>query len=658
VLELTGEENAYLSSLHTSEYESHRRRNSNPVKGTCVWLLNHPKYQEWLQNQESSIVWLSANPGCGKSVLSSFLIDVLKHDDDASSFNLCYFFFKDDNREQRNATFALSALLHQIYTSQPRLVQHFVSKQSSGNTDVTKHFSSLWNIFKATVTDPGSKRTICIIDGLDECDKDSRKEFAVALAEFFKEAKQPQENTSCTASLKVLILSRPDNIIRNSFSSLPNVRLRGEDEIEAVNQDVDRVVQASMNDLEKAGLPQQILVDLQHKLVKGADMTFLWTTLMIKLLEEAAEAGASKTDLQKILQSKDIYAIYHQLLQKTSKQEETIRMLQIVVAAARPLTLLEMSIAMEIRRERVGREEIVQMMKHPFENYVKSLCGHFLRIIHGRIYLVHQTARLFLLQQKTKPSSSRQLVNLGSPVIPQNFIWRYSIILEEAQFLLLNICVAYLYMIGGEIENRDLSAKHLEGQVPDLGLLDYAAKYWPLHRRQVGNIYIEWETWWRYDRLCDPDFAGFGAWVQKHPSYVMNFPGRMYIQGARNNTRDEILEFFGLDEVHLRADSAGMGQPYKEEENMLEGSQSECEDNDQGLDQVPTEEVHPAQLTSATEIREMSDRFSHYRRMQDRELERETALVGLQIVSGPPKSHSFPEIRSSNGKFSLLLDKQ
>jgi hypothetical protein len=73
---------------------------------------------------------------------------------------------------------------------------------------------------------------------------------------------------------------------------------------------------------------------------------------------------------------------------------------------------------------------------------------------------------------------------------------------------------------------------------------------------------------------------------------------------------------------------------------------------------VPTEELHPDQLNSRIEIRKVSDRASHYRRMQDRELGRETALVGLQIVSGPPKSHSFPEVRSSDGKFSLLFEKR
>lgn len=42
-----------------------------------------------------------------------------------------------------------------------------------------------------------------------------------------------------------------------------NIRLRGENEPEAISRDVERVVLASMNDLESAGLPRELLVGLQ-----------------------------------------------------------------------------------------------------------------------------------------------------------------------------------------------------------------------------------------------------------------------------------------------------------------------------------------------------------------------------------------------------------
>lgn len=40
---LTKEEKEKLSALYTSDYESHRQRNSKPVPGTYVWFLKNEK---------------------------------------------------------------------------------------------------------------------------------------------------------------------------------------------------------------------------------------------------------------------------------------------------------------------------------------------------------------------------------------------------------------------------------------------------------------------------------------------------------------------------------------------------------------------------------------------------------------------------------------
>lgn len=55
-------------------------------------------------------LWVTADPGCGKSVLSKSLIDDELRS--TSSSVTAYFFFKDDNDDQRKAAMALCALLH------------------------------------------------------------------------------------------------------------------------------------------------------------------------------------------------------------------------------------------------------------------------------------------------------------------------------------------------------------------------------------------------------------------------------------------------------------------------------------------------------------------------------------------------------------------
>jgi len=108
----------------TSAYDDHKDRNPFRVEGTCQWVLSHDRYREWRLGQSYPLLWISADPGCGKSVLARSLVDRdLKHDGDAS---ICYFFFKD-NEEQDNLPMALCAVLHQLFNQQPKLLHHAVS---------------------------------------------------------------------------------------------------------------------------------------------------------------------------------------------------------------------------------------------------------------------------------------------------------------------------------------------------------------------------------------------------------------------------------------------------------------------------------------------------------------------------------------------------
>lgn len=57
-----------------SAYEWHKNRVDDRVDGTCQWLLQHEHYKDWL-TQQSGPLLVSADPGCGKSVLAKYLVD-------------------------------------------------------------------------------------------------------------------------------------------------------------------------------------------------------------------------------------------------------------------------------------------------------------------------------------------------------------------------------------------------------------------------------------------------------------------------------------------------------------------------------------------------------------------------------------------------------
>jgi hypothetical protein len=232
--------------------------------------------------------------------------------------------------------------------------------------------------------------------------------------------------------VKTIVMSRPDNDIKVAFNTLPAIRLRGEDEPEAIGKDVELVIR---NRIEKAvlrGLPRNTLDDLQEGLIRGADRTFLWTTMAIDLLE--AKKGASKTELLEILQSRDIFRIYHRLLEDSSDQEQARRLLHVVVVAVRSLKLAEMSIVLSVKPTQQSLEDLELDIVYNFEERVKALCGNFIRVIHSTIYLVHQTARDFLLQE----------TQTLSPILGK---WQHSILLRDSHSQILDICLQYIALL-------------------------------------------------------------------------------------------------------------------------------------------------------------------------------------------------------------------
>ncbi|TVY44186.1 Protein SERAC1 [Lachnellula subtilissima] len=100
--------------FRTSEYEQYKDRNPDLVPGTCKWFLQHSNYNSWRNYHTSSLLWVSADPGYSKSILSRFLVD--KELQTTQSQTTCFFFFKDDNKKQKTATNALCAILHQLFS--------------------------------------------------------------------------------------------------------------------------------------------------------------------------------------------------------------------------------------------------------------------------------------------------------------------------------------------------------------------------------------------------------------------------------------------------------------------------------------------------------------------------------------------------------------
>jgi hypothetical protein len=144
-----------------------------------------------------------------------------------------------------------------------------------------------------------------------------------------------------------------------------------------------------------------------------------------------------------------------------------------VVAAARPLTLTEMNVAFRITRDHKSVRDLSGNIHDTFGKTMKNICGLFVRVLDSKIYLVHQTAREFLIKGS--------LAGQGN--------WQYTLCPKDSNFVITDICISYLSreeFAGSPLAlnaRGGVSKEAVDDYLQKYSFLDYAARHWADHFR-------------------------------------------------------------------------------------------------------------------------------------------------------------------------------
>ncbi|KAH7000851.1 hypothetical protein EDB80DRAFT_81671 [Ilyonectria destructans] len=481
-------------------YEWYKDRVEARVEGTCMWFLKHENFQTWL-NQESGPLLVSADPGCGKSVLAKYLID---HGLPRST-TICYFFFKD--QDQNTVRQALCALLHQLFSQKPSLIEHAMSQFLKDGQGLINCAESLWKVLRNAIKDPQAGPVIIVLDALDEC---TESEFAHLIQNV---ESQLHRDHLGHGKLKYLLTCRPYEQIVSKFRGLlgafPNIRIPGEEESETISQEVNHVIMRRINQLSmKKRLSPQIKSHLQKRLQETTHRTYLWVHLVFDYLQNE--------DFKKTLKGvestiatlpRSINEAYEQILNKTKEDPMVRTMVQkalsIILAASRPLTLSEMSVAVNIDDTSQSIHDIDLEDEEDFKTRLRSWCGLFVSIHQGSIYFLHQTAREFLLADLASPTT-----------VSSELHWHHSITTQDAHAVLAELCVRYLNFFNSSDVSLPTDANGEAGHSFDRhAFLDYSAQTWGAHFREASIIddaaILPFAL-----RICDPDSKSYSVWLR------------------------------------------------------------------------------------------------------------------------------------------------
>lgn len=156
-----------------------------------------------------------------------------------------------------------------------------------------------------------------------------------------------------------------------------------------------------------------------------------------------------------------------------------------VVAAQRPLTLREMDVTLAIGDHTKSEAELDLEGDKNLGNNVRNLCGLFLNITDSKVYLIHQTAREFLIGTND---------NLSAETTPH--MWKHSVSATESNELLAKVCLQYLSVVEFNHDPLDvldlgpylgpfscwkIDCDSVDNYARKYAFLDYSTKFWITH---------------------------------------------------------------------------------------------------------------------------------------------------------------------------------
>ncbi|KAG5752614.1 hypothetical protein H9Q70_004752 [Fusarium xylarioides] len=383
--------------------------------GTGTWLLNSPAFQEWKLGTRQHL-WLYGLAGCGKTILSTTILDHLQTDTYTA---LTFFFFDFSDPRKQKLEDLLRSLAAQLYhtgnEAARRLDSLFTSHDDGRRQPDTNALSACVDTMIQI-----TGKVFILIDALDECT--TRGELLHWI------------DSMASSNAQLIVTGRPEadfqREITDLFNELNCILL----DKKAVNADIRSYVESTLEqkpDFVGKKLSKGILDEIRDKIGDGADGMFRWAACQLESLARCLSPKAIKIALRSLPQ--DLNETYYRMLQDipAGYKSSSIRLLQFLVYTKRPLTLAEAIevIATEIDQEPRGFD------------------------VDGRLSLKDDVQRycpgLVIIAKVTNYAETTEELHLAHFSVKEYLLEQAEFNLENASLTILKTCLAYLTDIRG-----------------------------------------------------------------------------------------------------------------------------------------------------------------------------------------------------------------
>jgi hypothetical protein len=238
----------------TNHYKARKQRQDD----TGLWLLEGDKFRVWKEDA-ASILWLYGIPGCGKTILSSTIIETLsQHCSDDTDMVTAYFYFDFNDTQKQDPELMVCSLLRQLLqrlSMVHRSIDAFFSACENGSRPP---LHTLLEVTQQALQE--FSHVYIVIDALDECTQ--RLELLGILETIAGWRLQ---------NLHLLMTSRKERDIETSVEGYVGDAICLQSDI--VDTDIQRYIQQRLSDdksLTKWSKDTEIRREIEAALMRGA----------------------------------------------------------------------------------------------------------------------------------------------------------------------------------------------------------------------------------------------------------------------------------------------------------------------------------------------------------------------------------------------------
>ncbi|KAF2488658.1 HET-domain-containing protein, partial [Lophium mytilinum] len=336
---------------------------------TGIWFLESDEFANW-KIDAHSYIWLHGIPGCGKTILSSTILqNVLQYCVDNNEKVVAYFFFDFNDAQKQVPELMIRSLISQLSqqcVKMPTALETFFAscqskKQPPSLDDLLEVLHQMILVFP---------QSYLILDALDECaDRAVLMDLLETMAGWR------------LYNLHVLVTSRKEHDIESSLESIVEKQNTICLETKLVDKDIQKYVRGRLRDdksLRKWQKDPIMRREIEARLMEGAHGMFRWAACQLGTLGQCCNRSQLRKSLATLPPTLD--ETYNRILCAIDdiNSEYAVRILRWLTFSSRPLSLDEVTEVIAIDPERDPAFDGEEVLEDPAD--VLRICSSLVTI--------------------------------------------------------------------------------------------------------------------------------------------------------------------------------------------------------------------------------------------------------------------------------------